>query len=110
MPVYMIEFFHPHAQDGETELLSTRISRAAEELTAHGMGVRVVQAVAFPEDELFQCLLEASSVDAVVELRRQAGLPEDAQPEPVDLLPLPGTAQPQPRGETSCTSAQEPGQ
>jgi hypothetical protein len=86
---YLLEFYLPRAASRSAATISARIDDEAGRLSREGAAVRLVQALCIPDDELFQCLVDAPSVAVAALLAQRAGLPADAHPEAVELVRLP---------------------
>jgi Nickel responsive protein SCO4226-like len=77
MPTFVAERYLPATPPAELSAVGEDARRAAREMTAMGIPVRVIHAVHVPTDETCFTLFEAPSADALAEAHRRAGIPFD---------------------------------
>jgi hypothetical protein len=88
MSAYLVEFFLPRSKGDGAAAIAHRAQQASARLTAEGTPVRLAQAFTVPADDLYLCIFDAESADAVAEAVRRAHLPAAGQPESVQVIDL----------------------
>ena len=90
MAEYLVEWYVPRTRKSDIRLEELRA--AAERSSRDGTPVRLVRSIFLPEDELFLCLLDGPSAEAVRSVLDGAHLEVDriAEAEPGEALPSHG--------------------
>jgi len=71
---YLLETYMSRTSAGEPAAAAARARSSAAQMRREGTPIRVVRSFFAPEDELWFCLFEARSSDAVAEASRRAEL------------------------------------
>lgn len=71
---YLVEVYVARTSPGGADMVAARARAAAAQMRREGTPIRVVRSFFVPEDELWFCLIEARSSDAVAEAGRRAEL------------------------------------
>jgi hypothetical protein len=74
MRKYLAELYLPRRHGPGVDAIAARIGRAAEEISAQGTHLVLLQSIYVPADETWFCLFEVESADAVDEAMRRTGL------------------------------------
>ena len=74
MNQYLVELYVSKTNCAAVALASTRLSRAAAELTAEGKPVGLVRSIFVPEDETCFLLVDAAAAEDVHETARRAAV------------------------------------
>ena len=111
MAEFLVELYVAHGDDSGAWQRADRATRVGAELSVEGRSARCVRSIFVPEDETCFLLYEASSVDAVAEAVRRAGL----RPEHISLAssafttqqPAGSPAAPDPKGITMTSTTHD---
>jgi hypothetical protein len=71
---YLVEAYLPAHGDGELERVAARSRTAADDLAREGAGLRYIEAILVPEDELCLLVYEAESAELALEASARAGI------------------------------------
>ena len=78
---YLVECYWPAVSSDEISRAAARVGELAPS------GLRWIDAILVPDDEIVLCLIESSSAESVAVVSRQAGLPSERV---VEAARLPG--------------------
>ena len=71
---YMVERYLPGVTASQVDDANARLAAAADELAAHGVGVRYLGSTFVPEEESCFCRFESADADDVRRACEQAGI------------------------------------
>lgn len=72
---YLVEWYRPGVDEDQLVDISAGLALSSTSLTAEGLPVRCVYALAVPADEVVFGIFEADSADVVAQACRRAGRP-----------------------------------